>query len=112
MAYSYRTILPNGKTTGQAFLETLTNACGPDYSAWNKHPNFAPALKYSHQVIFDKPLNTFKNNGGLNLRIAFLVQAAKQTKATKSKRGSYSDVAIDALAAGIIDVDTYHKLIK
>jgi hypothetical protein len=112
MSYSYRKILPNGKTTGQAFIETLTNACGPDYQVWNKHPNFLPTLKYSHQVIFDKPISTFKSSGGLRLRVNFLTQSSKQNKATKSKRQSYQDVTVDALAAGVIDVDTYHKLIK
>jgi len=113
MSYSYRQILPNGKTAGQAFLETLTNACGPDYNTWRKDPKFLPTLKYAHQVIFDKPLNTFKGNkGGLQLRIDFLLQAARQNKATKSKRQCYHDVAVDALAARVIDVDTYHKLIK
>lgn len=113
MSYSYRKTLLNGKTAGQAFLETLTNACGPDYNAWTTHPNFVPTLKYAHQVIFDKPLNTFKGNkGGLRLRINFLLQASKQNKTTKSKRPSYHDIAVDALAARIIDVDTYHKLIK
>lgn len=110
--YSYREKLPNGKTAGQAFLETLANACGPDYNAWNKHPNFIHTLKYSHQVIFDKPISTFKSSGGLRLRINFLTEAGKQSKTTKNKRQCYRDVTVDALAAGVIDVDTYHKLIK
>jgi hypothetical protein len=112
MSYSYRKILPNGKTTGQAFIETLAIACGPDYNVWKKHPNFLTTLKYSHQVIFDEPISTFKSNGALRLRINFLTEAGKQSKSTKSKRLCYRDVTVDALAAGVIDVDTYHKLIK
>ena len=112
MSYSYRKTLLNGKTAGQAFLETLANACGPDYNVWNKHPNFVPTLKYAHQAIFDCNQPFKGNKGGLKLRIDFLIQASKQNKTTKSKRPSYHDVAVDALAAGVIDVDTYHKLIK
>jgi hypothetical protein len=110
--YSYRVVLPNGKTTGQALLETLSNSLGNDYSTWHKDPKYVDILRWCHVFIFGRPVSAFKPGGGLRLRIAFLEQAIRQTKGTKNKRQCYNDVAIDALAAGVISVETYHILRK
>ncbi len=110
--YSYRDILPNGKTTGQALLETLSNSLGNDYTTWHKDSRYVDILRWCHVFIFGRPVTAFKPGGGLRLRVAFLEQANRQSKGTKNKRQCYNDVAIDALAAGVIDVETYHILRK
>ena len=110
--YIYRDILPNGKTTGQALLETLSNSLGNDYSTWHKDPKFVDILRWCHTYIFGRPASAFNPSGGLRLRINFLEQAARQPKATKNKRQCYNDVTIDALDAGIINAETYHILRK
>ena len=113
MSYSYRTVLPTGKTTGQSLFEVLKNVCGTDYNIWHTDPKYVPTLKFAHEVIFNKPRNTFKGvKGGLALRILFLTRASKQTLSTKSKRNCYHDVRVDALAAGVIGVESYHQLMK
>ena len=108
MAYSYKTVGPNGKTQGANFFSFMGIKFGNDFQSWRKHPDFDNALDTAHVEIFGE---TGKARGGLKLRTEFLVHAVTQPKSTKIKRQCYNDASLDALEAGIIDMNQYKKMV-
>ena len=96
-------------SNGARFLQVCQATLGNDWENWGDHPNLDDALSYAHYHIY-KRTDEYKSKKGLHHRLCFLWQGLKQPKSTKQKMSTYSDVAEDALAIGLVDYQTYYDL--
>ena len=105
MQNSYKTIGPNGKSQGTNFFSLCSMQLGKDYKNWQSLPEFNKVIRQAHEVL--KLEGTVR---ALKLHAFFLTRNHIQSTETKLKRvNCYNGALLEALDAGLVDIETVKK---